>query len=157
MKVLSLQLHATACGVDQAGHKQESIPPNLQGSVGLIPEQPQVAHKLLAAAVPSATADFLQTSLYASGDCSGTPIIKSFSYIGCSSVGTNLWATASCSGSTAATVNVFQNAQCTGTSTPSTLPLSSSCSPGSTGSSKQICVTGAFAAPPGVISTNYSA
>jgi len=60
MQVLSLQLHAKACGVDQAGHKQESIPPNLQGSVGLFPEQPQVAHKLYAICV-----QVIESSLFA--------------------------------------------------------------------------------------------
>ena len=112
---------------------------------------------LIAALVPAlVSADFTQTTLYTTTDCSGSSSAKIFNNIGCSSVGSGLWATVSCTSSTAATLNVFANAQCTGTSTPSTLPIGSTCSPGSGTSTQQVCVTGAFAAPNGVVITSYT-
>jgi hypothetical protein len=113
---------------------------------------------LLAAAVPAATADYLQTTFFPSTtDCSGSFSQKVFSSIGCLDVGSGLFATLSCTSSTTARFNLFTTPQCTGSSTPSNFDFNSTCAAGGSSSSQQqVCVSGALTTPPGVASTIYS-
>lgn len=111
---------------------------------------------IFAATIAVANADYLQSSIFSTADCSGSAFAKSYSYLGCVSVGGNMWISLSCSSASVGTLNAYTNAQCTGTSNANNpIPIPSTCTAGSP-ASQSTCVTGAFSPPPGVIITGYT-